>query len=82
MYCIVSVVKVFHLSNPTLVLAVSKVLIAPIFWDLRNFETEADSPEKHGIKWQDLRKICQNDSGFFVNFFPVQSYRCLKKLSD
>jgi len=32
------------------VLAVSNVLTAPIFSNSRNFETEGDTPEKHGIK--------------------------------
>jgi len=39
--------------------AVSKVLIAPIFWNLRNFETERDTSENYGIKSLDLYEIYQ-----------------------
>ena len=36
-----------------IVLAVSNVLTALIFSNSRNFETEGDTPEKHGIKSPD-----------------------------
>jgi len=37
-------------------------------------------PEKHGMKSLDLRKVCKHDSGCFVDLFPIESYRGLKKL--
>jgi len=49
------------------------------FLNLRNFETEVDMPEKHGIKSLDPQEIYQHDSGFLVDLFPVQSDRGLKK---
>jgi len=37
-------------------------------------------PEKLGIISLDLQEIHQSDSGCFIDLFPVQSYRGLKKL--
>jgi len=57
-----------------------KVLIALFFWNHRNFETEGGTPKKHEIKSLRLQEIYQHDSSWFVDHFPVQSYRVFKKL--
>ena len=57
------------------VLSVSKVLIAPIIWNVRNFETDGDT-------WEKREDIDQPDSGCFVDLFLVQIYRGLKKLEQ
>jgi len=57
----------------SLILAVLKVLIAPFFLNLRNFETKEDTSEKHGLKSTYLQEIYHHDSGWYVDFFPVQS---------
>jgi len=48
------------------VLAVKKVLRAPIFLHLHNFETERYMSEKHGIKSGDLQEIYEFNLRFFV----------------
>jgi len=49
-----------------LVLSVSKVLIAPIFPNNRNCETERDPSDMLRIKSPHLQEICQFDLSFFV----------------
>jgi len=39
-----------YIGHRLVVLAVSNVLTAQFFSNSRNFETEVDTPEKHGIK--------------------------------
>ena len=46
-----------------------KELTAPIFLNLRNFETEGDTSEKHEMKSLDLQDIYQFDLFFFYLFF-------------
>jgi len=46
--------------------SVSKVLIAPIFSNQLNFETEGDTSDMHRIKSLDPEKICQFGRSFFV----------------
>jgi len=60
--------------------AVNKVLRAPIFLHLRNFETERYTQEKHQIKSFDLREICDFDFSFFVVSRFVSELRKFKKL--
>ena len=46
--------------------SVSKVLIAPVFSNYRNFETEGDTSDLHRIKSLDLREISHFGHSFFV----------------
>jgi len=56
------------------------VLTAPIFSNLRNFERERDTLEKHDMKSLDLQKIYQFDLGYFVVSRFVPKFRRFEKL--
>jgi len=61
-----------------MVLAVSKVLIAPIFSNSRNFETEGNTPEKHGIKSLDFQEIYHFNFSVFVLIRSVSKLQRLE----
>jgi len=63
-----------NISKTTLVTCTTNLKSSdrPIFWNLRNFETEGYTPEKHVINSR------EHDPGCIINLFPVQSYRGLK----
>jgi len=60
--------------------SVNKVLRAPIFSHLRNFETERYTQEKHQIKSFDLKEIYEFDCSFFVVSRFVPKLRKFKKI--
>jgi len=60
--------------------SVNKVLRAPIFLRLRNFETERCTQEKHQIKSLDLKEIYEFDFSFFVVSRFVPKLRKFKKI--
>jgi len=55
-------------------------LTAPIFSNSRNFETEGDTPEKHGIKSLDPEEIYQFDSSFLVVSPSVSYIQAFEKI--
>jgi len=70
-----------HGTQPnTLVPSVNKVLRAPIFLYLRNFETERYTQEKQQIKSFDLQEIYEFDFSFFVVSRFVPKLRKFKKI--
>jgi len=60
--------------------SVNKVLRAPIFLHLRNFETERYTQEKHQIKSFDLKEIYEFDFSFFAVSRFVPKLRKFKKI--
>ena len=60
--------------------SVNKVLRAPIFLHLRNFETERYTQEKHQIKSFDLQETYEFDFSFFVVSRFVPKLREFKKI--
>ena len=55
-------------------------MTAPIFSNSRNFEMEGDTPEKHGIKSLDLKKIYQFGVSFLVVSPSVSKLREFEKI--
>ena len=60
--------------------SVNKVLRAPFFLHLRNFETERYTQEKHQIKSFDLQEIYEFYLSFFVLSRFVPKLRKFKKI--
>ena len=68
------------LNKGAVVQAVSNVLTAPIFWNSRNFETERDTPEKHGIKSLGPSEIYQFGLSFLVVSPTISKLRGFEKI--
>jgi len=67
-------------SNWCLYYQSKKALTAPIFVNIRNFETQRDATKQHEIKSLDFQEIYQFDLSFFVVSLFVPKYRSLFKL--